>query len=143
MPSTNDVNEGALRYLCAKPTFSMHHSNTQAVFRWNRTQAFLNAKLDKEDQKYILTEARRIQALFISKKAWVTKIQDDNAKQQWKHTEKETHLKGIVLILSKDQICKLSNPKLLDQIQLHHPHNPNIPLKSTLQKLYIHERHQL
>lgn len=148
MPSTNDANEGALGsfrvYLRAKPSTSMHHYNAQAVFRRNETQLFMNAKLDEEDHKYIRTEARRIQAsgeekaqakaLIMSKKAQVTKRQDDDAKRIQKRTEKEIHLKGIAMILNKDRIRKLSNAELLDQIQLHRPHNPNIPLKSALKR---------
>ena len=146
MPSTNDANEGALGsfrvYLRAKPSTSMHQYNAQAVFRRNETQLFMDAKLDEADQKYIRGEARRIQAsgeekaqkqaLIMSKKAHVAKRQADDAKRLRKRTEKEIHLKGINMVLDKDQIRKLSNPELQDQIQLHRPYNPSIPLKSKI-----------
>ncbi|KAJ7360780.1 hypothetical protein DFH08DRAFT_951431 [Mycena albidolilacea] len=64
MPSTNDANEGALgAYRVAirgKPSLTLHQYNSQAMFRRNDTQDFMDAVFTDEDHAYIMREARRI-----------------------------------------------------------------------------------
>jgi hypothetical protein len=64
MPSTNDANEGALgAYRVAirgKLSLTLHQYNSQAMFRRNDTQDFMDAVFTDEDHAYIMREARRI-----------------------------------------------------------------------------------
>jgi hypothetical protein len=66
MPPTNDANEGSLGgYRVAirgKPSLTLHQYNSQAMFRRNNTQAFMDALFSPEDHAYIRREARRIDA---------------------------------------------------------------------------------
>jgi hypothetical protein len=64
MPSTNDMNEGALGgYRVAmrgKPSLTLHQYNLLAMYCRNDTQAFMDTVLTDEDHAYIMREARKV-----------------------------------------------------------------------------------
>jgi hypothetical protein len=61
MASTNDANEGVLGshwlHTHQKPLTSMHSHNAQAQFKWNETQAFIDATFTAVDHQYTMQKA--------------------------------------------------------------------------------------
>ena len=61
MPSTNDVNEGALgavkSYLRRNPNATMHYYNVLAMFKFNETAKFVQDVFVTEDYAYVHKEA--------------------------------------------------------------------------------------
>ena len=57
MPSTNDINEGALgsfRVLMRQqPQLTLLQFNAQAMFRHNETQIFMEKQFQSEDYKFV------------------------------------------------------------------------------------------
>ncbi|KII87531.1 hypothetical protein PLICRDRAFT_80884, partial [Plicaturopsis crispa FD-325 SS-3] len=62
MPTTNDVNEGALgffrREARLKPCMTISHLSDQAAFCINNTQAFMDACFEADDHWALIWEAR-------------------------------------------------------------------------------------
>ena len=125
LPTTNDVNEGALgsfRVLMQRqPQLTVLHYNAQAMFHHNETQAFMNAKFnDPEDFKFLHTEARKLKG--VDKKRHLEIIQYNEAKiaqrqaaakkQKDKVAKKAAEIAKIRLILDRDAVVKLAGEKL-------------------------------
>ena len=125
LPTTNDVNEGALGsfqvLMRRQPQLTVLHYNAQAMFHHNETQAFMNAKFnDPEDFKFLHTEARKLKG--VDKKRHLEIIQYNEAKiaqrqaaakkQKDKVAKKAAEIAKIRLILDRDAVVKLAGEKL-------------------------------
>ena len=149
MPSTNDVNEGALGsfqvYLRSKPSTTMASYNVQAMFHRNGTQSFMSLHLTEvDDDKYIKRIARqedssgkerkrKDELLQHEKEIVEVKRRKDEVSKK-KKTDKEDRLSRIQLELDMTTLRnqKFTNAMLVDQLDLHHQFNTDIPPKSQL-----------
>ena len=128
MPPTNDVNEGALGafrvLLRRQPQLSELHYNAQAMFKHNETQAFMEAKFQPEDYKFIHEMARLIDSQGLEpkrKKALVQHMQAKNNKRmaikemrRQNAAKKAARISAVKIIKNKEEVKGLKGEKLKD-----------------------------
>lgn len=127
LPTTNDVNEGALglfRVLMQKqPQLIGVQYNAQAMFHHNKTQAFMEAKFtEPEDFKFIHQEARKLKGVDkqrrfeIIEHAEETIAEKQKARKEWqeKNAKQAAKIASIRLILNRDEVVKLVGDNLRD-----------------------------
>jgi len=149
MPSTNDANEGALGayrvIIRNKPSMTLHQYNALAMFRHNNTQDYMDAVFVAADHKFVMQEARRIDASGLEKKrrqklvdyrlevARIRKGKEDARKQ--KAIDDALRLSKVVLISSMEAIMELTVLKMGDQIDAFRFRGlPDVPAKSRYPK---------
>jgi len=149
MPSTNDANEGALGayrvIIRNKPSMTLHQYNALAMFRHNDTQDYMDAVFVAADHKFIMREARRIDASGLEKKrrqnlvdyrlevAHIRKDKEDAKKQ--KAIDDALRLSKVVLISTVEAIMQLTVLKMGDQIDdFRFRGLPDVPAKSRFPK---------
>jgi hypothetical protein len=128
LPTTNDVNEGALgsfRVLMRRqPQLTVLHYNAQAIFNHNETQAFMNAKFSThEDYKFLHEEARKMKGIDKKRKLEIIehteariaqKLEAGKARQA-KKAENAAKIASTELIMDREAVVKLAGEKLKNQ----------------------------
>ena len=127
LPTTNDVNEGALgsfRVLIRKqPQLTVLHYNAQALFHHNETQAFMSEKFGTEDDyKFLHQEARKMQGVDKKRKheiiehaeARVAQKLETKKVNQAKKEKNAAKIASIELIMDREAVVKLTGEKLRD-----------------------------
>ncbi|KAF8592454.1 hypothetical protein K439DRAFT_1610258 [Ramaria rubella] len=78
MPTTNDVNKGALgSYQVAMrcyPNISQHQFNARTCYKRNHTSSYIQASLKGPDRKYLRQQARNLDGQILEKKAKASKV---------------------------------------------------------------------
>jgi hypothetical protein len=149
LPTTNDVNEGALgsfRVLMRRqPQLTVLHYNAQAMFHHNETQAFMDAKFnDPEDFRFLHSEARKLKGA--DKKRHLEIIQYNEAKIEQKQAaskkkkdkiaRKAAEIAKIRLILDRNAVVKLAGEKLRDHFAAFKAAGaPNVQNMATREKV--------
>lgn len=145
MPSTNNVNEGALgswrRFTRENPSSTIGHFNALATFARNDTQNFMDNHFESEDHQHLLREARLEDSSGVERKRrqeLITLIQSEvGAKREKervrgeKKTAEDTRLAAISIVSDSAIISKMTVKTLEDQLELHRRRgDKEIPLKS-------------
>lgn len=132
MPSTNDANEGALGayrvLLRNKPRLTLHLYNAIAMFSRNNTQAFMDAVFTKEEHRFVMQEARRVDSSKLEATRKKLQIEWDSqfaaanrekeAARGRKEAETSLRLSKVVLVTSMDQVEGWTNPRLDEQLDV-------------------------
>ncbi|KAK2459568.1 hypothetical protein APHAL10511_008415 [Amanita phalloides] len=119
LPTTNDVNEGALGSL----QLTGLQYNAQAMFHHNETQAFMEAKFTvPENFKIMHQEAWKLKGVdkqrefetiqFAEEK--IARKQKAAQEQQEKVAKSAAKIASITLLLHRDEVVKLAGEKLRD-----------------------------
>ncbi|THU77493.1 hypothetical protein K435DRAFT_738419, partial [Dendrothele bispora CBS 962.96] len=94
MPATNDVNEGALGsyrvMLRFKPTLTIQQYNAMVLYARNNTQAFMDAKFTEDDFRYIMKEARILDASKLEAKRRKEQVEFNKQVAALKKSKQET-----------------------------------------------------
>ena len=127
LPTTNDVNEGALgsfRVLMQRqPQLTGLQYNAQAMFHHNETQAFMEAKFtEPEDFKFIHQEAQKLKGVDKQRKFEIIKFAEEKIarkqkaaqEQQEKVAKNAAKIANITLLLDRDKVVKLAGENLRD-----------------------------
>ncbi|THU76746.1 hypothetical protein K435DRAFT_596010, partial [Dendrothele bispora CBS 962.96] len=128
MPATNDVNEGALGsyrvMMRFKPTLTIQQYNAMVLYARNDTQAFMDAKFTNEDFRYIMREARVLDASGMEAKRRKEQVEFNKrvvalkkAKQQAKDSkerERKERLSKVVLLREADEVNSTLTVAALD-----------------------------
>jgi hypothetical protein len=148
MPAHNCNNEGLLgswrRFSRESPSSTVDHFTDQVMFHRNETQAFIDDQMNTEaDQAFLRQEARRIDESGLEKArreelnahklaAVEAKRVKDAEKAEKVRMEKE-RLALIGIETNHDEISKMTDLKLKDQLELHRrAGDKEVPLKSKL-----------
>ncbi len=137
-------NEGALGAYCImlrfKPTLTFAQYNAITCYSRSNTQAFMDAVLTKEDFRFIIKEARKLDASKLEKKrreeqvafdARVVKLKrEKQLAVQRKASEKMIRLSKVVLIEKMEDVAALTIVKLDDQLDKLRLIDSEIRLKS-------------
>ncbi|KAF8209762.1 hypothetical protein K438DRAFT_2058662 [Mycena galopus ATCC 62051] len=134
MPAHNCNNEGLLgswrRFSRESPSSTVDHFIDGVMFHRNETQQFLDEHMNTEaDQDFLRQEARRIDESGLEKArreelnahklaAVEAKCAKDADKAEKVRKEKE-RLATIGIVTNLEEIKKMSDPKLKDQLELH------------------------
>ncbi|KAF8179523.1 hypothetical protein K438DRAFT_1977234 [Mycena galopus ATCC 62051] len=145
-PSTNDTNEGLLgmwrKFSRESPSSTVGHFTDQAMFRRNETQSFMDETMNTdEDHQFLRQEARRIDessvekarraGLNAHKQQVVNERCDKDAEKAEKAREETARLTAIGIVIDLQEIEKMTDPKLKDQLELHRRRgDKEIPKKS-------------
>ncbi|KAF8193283.1 hypothetical protein K438DRAFT_1906799 [Mycena galopus ATCC 62051] len=145
-PSTNDANEGLLgmwrKFSRESPSSTVGHFTDQAMFRRNETQRFMDETMNTdEDHQFLRQEARRIDessvekarraGLNAHKQQVVNERRDKDAEKAEKAREETARLTAIGIVIDLQEIEKMTDPKLKDQLELHRRRgDKEIPKKS-------------
>lgn len=144
LPTTNDVNEGALGSFCVlmrrQPQLTVLQYNAQAMFHHNETQAFMEAKFTTpEDFKFLHQEARNLTGVDKKRKLEiinyaeekVAKKQEAAKVQQEKTAKQAAKIASIRLIFYRDSVVASTGERLKDQFNAFKAAGaPNIPNRS-------------
>ncbi|KAJ6548832.1 hypothetical protein B0H19DRAFT_952564, partial [Mycena capillaripes] len=148
MPSTNDANEGLLgMWRCfsrESSSSTVDHFTDQAMFHRNETQNSMDENMNTdEDHQFLRQEARRIDESGVEKarraelNAHKQQVVDERREKDAEKAEKARkgteRLTAIGIQLDRDEIQKLTDPKLKDQLELHRRAGDKaVPMKSRL-----------
>ena len=147
MPSTNDVNEGALgavkSYLQRNPNATMHYYNALAMFKFNETAKFVQDVFVAEDYAYVRKEARKRDGAHLEKeqKAALVAYKDMQiAKQRAKMAQRteqrnmeEARLANVQQLEEINDVdINMTVAQLKDQLEIYRGLVDGIPLKSHL-----------
>lgn len=147
MPPTNDVNEGALgavkSYLRRNPNATMHYYNALAMFKFNRTAAFVKEVFIAEDYAYARKEARkkdgahlekeRKAALIAYKDLQIAKQKEKLAQRTEQRNMEEARLANIQQLKDINDVdINMTVAQLKDQLEIYRGLVDGIPLKSHL-----------
>ena len=128
LPTTNDVNEGALgsfRVLMHRqPQLTVLQYNAQAMFHHNKTQAFMDAKFTSADDfKFLHKEARNLKGVDKQRKLEIidyaeekiAKKQKTAKERKEKVAEYAAKIANVELVLDRDKVVALTGERLRDQ----------------------------
>ncbi|KAF8574953.1 hypothetical protein K439DRAFT_1623944 [Ramaria rubella] len=91
MPTTNDVNEGALgSYRVAihcYPSISQHQFNARTCFKRNHTSAYMKASLTTPDHQHLCQQAHTLDEQSLEKKRWREQASYDRGVVNHKHSQ--------------------------------------------------------
>ncbi|KAF8804815.1 hypothetical protein BYT27DRAFT_7234469 [Phlegmacium glaucopus] len=129
MPSTNDIDEGALGSFCVlmrrQPQLTLLQYNAWTMFFWNNTEAFMNEMFSDTTHQYIqavsrerdTSEKERLEGIVQHTEEKIAK----KVAAKTKHTERAVqvadHVSKVALIFKEDEIDKLKGEKLKDHFQ--------------------------
>ncbi|KAJ6449258.1 hypothetical protein C8R45DRAFT_849842 [Mycena sanguinolenta] len=144
--STNDPNEGLLgmwrKFSRESPSSTVGHFTDQAMFRRNETQSFMDQEMNTdEDHQFLRQEARRIDEsgvekarrtdLNAHKQQVVDERREKDAEKAEKARQETSRLTAIGIVLDRQHIKKMTDPKLKDQLELHRRRgDKDVPMKS-------------
>ncbi|KAJ6451179.1 hypothetical protein C8R45DRAFT_1113721 [Mycena sanguinolenta] len=144
--STNDPNEGLLgmwwKFSRESPSSTVGHFTDQAMFWRNETQSFMDQKMNTDkDHQFLRHEMRRIDESGVEKarrtdlNAHKQQVVDERRKKDTEKAEKArqetSRLTAIGIVLDRQHIKKMTDPKLKDQLELHRRHgDKDVPMKS-------------
>src|ERR1700722_17118760 len=144
MPSTNDVNEGALgavkSYLQRNPNTTMHYYNALAMFKFNETATFVQDVFVAEDYAYVCKEACKRDGAHLERAALVAYKDMQIAKQRAKMAQRteqrnmeEARLANVQQLEEINDVdINMTVAQLKDQLEIYRGLVDGIPLKSHL-----------
>ncbi|KAF8572907.1 hypothetical protein K439DRAFT_1625448 [Ramaria rubella] len=127
MPTTNDVNEGALgSYRVAMrryPSISQHQFNARTCFKRNHTSAYMKASLTAPDRQHLCQQAHTLDGQSLEKKR-----RQDVIKLQKRNTA-AAKLATVTPILEIKQLMRerLTNTQLDLQLEWHRQFSEDLP----------------
>ncbi|KIJ38351.1 hypothetical protein M422DRAFT_259003 [Sphaerobolus stellatus SS14] len=147
MPTTNDVNEGALglRHVIKRsfPKASKLMLNAQQQYRWNKTGNFIRS-LDPEKLQFLRKHAHYLQSFNIQKKLRIARAKYDQAIVKQKQDQdaiklEKRRIEAEMLAKITPILClvtlaksKLTNADLDKQLPWHRQFNPKVGKKTEL-----------
>jgi hypothetical protein len=129
MPSTNDINEGALgsfRVLMRRqPQLTLLQYNAQTMFFWNNTGAFMNEMFSDTTHQYIravsrerdTSEKERLEEIVQHTEEKIAKKVAAKTKRTERAVQVADRISKVALIFKEDEIDKLKGEKLKDHFQ--------------------------
>jgi len=127
MPSTNDVNEGALGQfrvmIRRQPQLTLLQYNARTMFARNNTAAFMDEMFTEDTHKYVRELARQKDTLEKDRLMDIVKLQEEKfakkmaikKKRNAKAAELANRISQVVLQFNIGKIMKLKGEKLRDQ----------------------------
>jgi hypothetical protein len=127
MPSTNDVNEGALGQfrvmICRQPQLTLLQYNACTMFARNNTAAFMDEMFTEDTHKYVRELARQKDTSEKDRLMDIVKLQEEKIatkmaikkKKSAKAAELANRISQVVLQFKMEKIVKLKGEKLRDQ----------------------------
>ena len=127
MPSTNDVNEGALGQfrvmICRQPQLTLLQYNARTMFARNNTAAFMDEMFTEDTHKYVRELARQKDTSEKDRLMDIVKLQEEKIakkmaikkKRNAKAAELANQISQVVLQFNIGKIMKLKGEKLRDQ----------------------------
>ena len=127
MPSTNDVNEGALGQfrvmIRRQPQLTLLQYNAHTMFARNETATFMDEMFTEDTHKYVWELARQKDTSEKDRLMDIVKLQEEKIakkmavkkKKSAKAAELANCISQVVLQFSKREIVKLKGEKLRDQ----------------------------
>jgi hypothetical protein len=127
MPSTNDVNEGALGQfrvmICRQPQLTLLQYNARTMFARNNTAAFMDEMFTEDTHKYVQELARQKDTSEKDRLMDIVKLQEEKIakkmaikkKRNAKAAELANRISQVVLQFNIGKIMKLKGEKLRDQ----------------------------
>ncbi|TFK34109.1 hypothetical protein BDQ12DRAFT_614032, partial [Crucibulum laeve] len=143
MPSTNDVNEGALGQfrvmIRCQPQLTLLQYNAQAMYARNNTAAFMDTMFTEETHQFIRQLAREKNTAEKDKLNEIVQFNEDKiVKKVTKKKDKEqqaidlaSHIATVVLETNRDSIDKMGGNILRDQFDAFKAKGASMPDKMT------------
>ena len=140
MPATNNVNEGALgalwKMLQENPNMSIHLIEAFKKFQCNNTQSFMDFSFKAVDHRWLMQEARWINAIGLLKIQAANQLghnwqaEELTYKRLKEKVQKQAILKArldaVVLIQDAEEIEKLTCKTLDEQLAVHCWMDPDV-----------------
>ncbi|KAF8809251.1 hypothetical protein BYT27DRAFT_7232351 [Phlegmacium glaucopus] len=129
MPSTNDINEGALGSFCVlmqrQPQLTLLQYNAQTMFFQNNTGAFMNEMFSDTTHQYIravsrerdTSEKERLEQIVQHTEEKIAKKVAAKTKRTERAVQVADRISKVALIFKEDEIDKLKGEKLKDHFQ--------------------------
>jgi hypothetical protein len=147
MPSTNDINEGALgtyrNNQRAKPRNTLCGFNAAFTYNMNEGNIFSKKYLsDNESQAYLRRKARELDKSQMERQREKEQVEADeqaiaakkvkaNEKRQ-REQEKAERIAATQLILDQANVAKMTNAQIDEQLDVHRQWDKDIPIKAWL-----------